>query len=357
MVYCWNITAIDTGPTLDISVGGDYYVEVTNTLLGCATTLETFSIQSTVSPSATLTPSKTAVCAGEQLSFVVSPTGDPNFSFEYLWDFGDGTSSIEKDPSHIFITANTYSVSVDVSYVGLANCGTSESVNIIVTDAVVPVINSSVDPICPGEESVLTVTGTYTTIDWNTSESGQSITIDNPDTYSITTMDANGCQGNADIIVGTKIIPNVTVFDLVTNEKDTAVNLGESIQMIAFGGDSYEWTPTDNLDNASISNPTTTPLSSIRYKVIGQSADLCTDSAFVNLRVIKGQINVVADNSFSPNGDSQFDTWFIGGIENYTECTIVVFDRRGRIVHEEEGYSNDWNGTSNGSELPAGTYF
>jgi gliding motility-associated-like protein len=71
-----------------------------------------------------------------------------------------------------------------------------------------------------------------------------------------------------------------------------------------------------------------------------------------------GEIDIAIPVLFSPNGDSNNDTWNITGSENYPDCTMSVFDGRGMRVYEKKGYPNPgWDGTSANKEVPAGTYF
>ncbi|MDQ3052166.1 MAG: gliding motility-associated C-terminal domain-containing protein [Bacteroidota bacterium] len=61
---------------------------------------------------------------------------------------------------------------------------------------------------------------------------------------------------------------------------------------------------------------------------------------------------------FTPNGDGKNDYFFVKGLDDYPENSIVVFNRWGNKVYEKGGYTNDWNGTNNsGDPLPDGTYF
>ncbi|MBK6775486.1 MAG: gliding motility-associated C-terminal domain-containing protein [Flavobacteriales bacterium] len=56
---------------------------------------------------------------------------------------------------------------------------------------------------------------------------------------------------------------------------------------------------------------------------------------------------------FSPNGDGTNDVLVIPGIEEYKDNSLIVFDRWGRKVYEQERYANDWEGKA----LPDDTYF
>ena len=62
---------------------------------------------------------------------------------------------------------------------------------------------------------------------------------------------------------------------------------------------------------------------------------------------------------FSPNGDGQNDVWQIGGIEDYPNATINVYNRWGQLVFNSNGnyFGNEWDGTHNGTPLPFAVYY
>ena len=66
---------------------------------------------------------------------------------------------------------------------------------------------------------------------------------------------------------------------------------------------------------------------------------------------------IYANNIISPNGDGKNDVWVVKDILSYPNNTVTVFDRAGRIVYSKHTYSNDWNGTFQGSPLAEGTYY
>ncbi len=68
----------------------------------------------------------------------------------------------------------------------------------------------------------------------------------------------------------------------------------------------------------------------------------------------------VFDNSnslFTPNGDGMNDFWYIPYIEEYGQVKAKVYNRYGKLVYETNAYENDWDGVSNGKELPEGSYY
>jgi gliding motility-associated-like protein len=62
-------------------------------------------------------------------------------------------------------------------------------------------------------------------------------------------------------------------------------------------------------------------------------------------------------NLFTPNGDGINDTWFIKDIGKYPESEVFVYNIYGKLVYTKKGYTNDWQGTYNGADLPDGTYY
>jgi gliding motility-associated-like protein len=67
-------------------------------------------------------------------------------------------------------------------------------------------------------------------------------------------------------------------------------------------------------------------------------------------------------DAFSPNGDGQFDQFFIARIHPDEQVKLEIYNRWGIVVYESSDYQNDWDGKGNagetdGNELSAGTYF
>ncbi|MFF5379727.1 gliding motility-associated C-terminal domain-containing protein [Pedobacter suwonensis] len=64
-------------------------------------------------------------------------------------------------------------------------------------------------------------------------------------------------------------------------------------------------------------------------------------------------IGLKIPNVFTPNGDGKNETFFIEGLDLYSENQLTVINRWGSTVYEKKGYLNDW--TADG--LTDGTYF
>ncbi|MFZ4456783.1 MAG: DUF7507 domain-containing protein [Bacteroidales bacterium] len=62
---------------------------------------------------------------------------------------------------------------------------------------------------------------------------------------------------------------------------------------------------------------------------------------------------LVIPNAFSPNGDGINDQFVIGGLANFDDAKLIVYNRWGNEVYKSETYRNDWNGYG----LNNGTYY
>ena len=62
-------------------------------------------------------------------------------------------------------------------------------------------------------------------------------------------------------------------------------------------------------------------------------------------------------NVLTPNGNGKNDALTIPCTQNFPNNELMVFNRWGDKVYSTVGYQNDWEGTYNGNDLPAGTYY
>ena len=69
------------------------------------------------------------------------------------------------------------------------------------------------------------------------------------------------------------------------------------------------------------------------------------------------ETGITIPGGLSPNNDNMNDTWVIGGLDQYPESKITVFNRWGQTVYEGEPNSAPWDGTSKSNALPVGDYY
>jgi large repetitive protein len=150
------------------------------------------------------------------------------------------------------------------------------------------------------------------------------------------------------------------ILDLpqVSAGRDTVVNLGQAVRLVATGASRYVWTPREGLDNDSIASPLASPSLNTTYIVRGTDASGCTSTDTVVVNVATELSNVLRlSEVITPNGDGLNDVLYIDGIEAFPENTLIVFNRWGQELLQRRNYRNDWDGTIEGRNLPTGTYF
>jgi gliding motility-associated-like protein len=354
--YAWERNGAPMGQTtnsINVSDEASYTVVVTNTALtDCFT--ETIPVATIVytTPVAAHTV-QSAACTGVNVPFTNQTTSDSRGTIAYSWNFGDATNSIEVSPAtKKYTNAGTFQTTVTASYTdasGLGCSDVSDQKPVVVTATVVPVI--SIDPpgtvsLCPDGTATLSVAGTFNSVSWSNSTTGNSTLVTGPAIYTVTTTDANNCPATDDFEITAKPVPIV-----IASAEPATIRQGETSQLTASGAVTYSWTPVESLSDPLIATPVATPIETTTYTVVGANAEGCTHSVDLIVTVSGVGSFPVA---FSPNGDTYDDTWDIGA-ENKADCTLSIFDGKGRRIYEGKG--KDWDGTYKNNTVPAGTYY
>ena len=62
---------------------------------------------------------------------------------------------------------------------------------------------------------------------------------------------------------------------------------------------------------------------------------------------------------FTPNNDTSNDTWNIRGVDSslFSESTIYIYDRYGKLLYSMTALDNGWDGTYNGEPMPSTDYW
>jgi gliding motility-associated-like protein len=137
-----------------------------------------------------------------------------------------------------------------------------------------------------------------------------------------------------------------------------SISLGYGSDLFVSGADivSYNWTPSTGLNSSTISSPTATPKTTTTYTV--EVTNRFGSKTKVAITVtVREDYNITPSNILSPNGDGENDGWVIENLAAYPNNKVTILDRTGKIIYTRINYTNDWNGTFNGVNLPEGTYF
>lgn len=179
------------------------------------------------------------------------------------------------------------------------------------------------------------------------------------DNITVTIRDDGGtAYGGVDTRQQTfRITVNSLPIVTITSNKGNTVSKGDLVQLTATGGTSYNWEPADNIisgQNSAVLQARV--LTNNTYTVTVGNAAGCSYSSSINIATV-ADFKVEATNIMTPNGDGKNDKWMIRNLDSYPDNEVKIFDRTGRIVYQRKNYSNDWDGTMNGSPLAEGTYY
>lgn len=209
--------------------------------------------------------SQLTFCKSGTVQFTDSSTASSGQIANYLWDFGDGTNSNLKNPNHTYSNIGVFSVRlIVISDVGCAD--TCYKTITILEGNNISMTNNLF--LCEGQGKTVTITSNSITTNWYPSTglscSNCSAPFVNPLTstnYTIIASNANGCIDTAYLVV--TVQPKLP--SSIDNQK--SICLGDSVQINAYGGTSYTWSPISYLSNSQISNPWVYPTSTTTYYV------------------------------------------------------------------------------------------
>jgi gliding motility-associated-like protein len=248
----WNlpgsdqITQAGSSSFATYSVPGMYMVEFVGGHAFCDDTLRQM-IQIDAAPAADFFLDSRGDCVPFSVDFTDNSLG-PVTNWE--WDFGDGNSSTDQNPSHNY---TVFQDSFVINLVVSTSAGCADSTNLTIFAGQGVAFNLSPDTsICQGEAVQLNVNfiddPTGTTYSWipdpTLSCTDCMATIVSPTvttTYTFMVDDGMGCSGSQSVTVNVIPIPVISLTD------DTDLCLGDSLLLSANGGDdlsSYIWDST-----------------------------------------------------------------------------------------------------------------
>jgi len=203
----WNFgngnTSTQQNPTITYTAANTYTVNLVVTSASTCTASITNTV--VVNPQPVASFSATTVCLGNPTSFSnLSTGGGTNWS----WNFGDGNSSTQQNPSNTYTAAGTYTATL-ISTANPGGC--NSSISKIITVNPQPIASFSASTVCLGNPTQFSdlSTGGGTSWNWNfgdgnsSSQQSPSHTYSLSGTYSVTlnTSASGGCNDIITLVV------------------------------------------------------------------------------------------------------------------------------------------------------------
>ncbi|NQY11745.1 MAG: DUF2341 domain-containing protein [Flavobacteriales bacterium] len=299
------------------------------------------------------------VCDGYESEFVNVSTIETGSIVSTTWDFGDGNNSIVNSPAHQFFNIGDYEVNLQV----VSNNGCADDTTISTTVQEIPVANFSAEGVCfetatsfINKSSIANGTLTYY---WDLGNGTDISAALNPELeYALPGVYAVKLIATSNIGCIDSVSNGIVVFSIPVVDAgiDTAMSMGETINLYATGGENFIWTPASTLDNSLAQSPETFTEESQLYTVVVTDEFGCQNQDDVMVTV-RDDFNVTVSNVLTPNGNGENDYWVVENLASYSNNVVTVYNRLGKPVFHQENYQNDWEGLSGTDILPDGTYY
>lgn len=366
-------TSTELVPEYTYTTEGTFTVTATVTAPnGCPADASNAQVQTTGIPDNGFTVSNSDICEGDP--FVVMPNNTDQ-SLQYMWDFGDGTTSTDRIPDPIEYTIeDLYDISLIVSDGICASEPEIATVQFVLPPAAFTIRPSRFLACTPADitfENTLTQSNVFE-ITWDFGDGETSTEISPTHTYrdggdvtamfTLTTTTGQVCREeffdftfvdgpNAAFTATPNPVPNPTQAVLFNNES-TPPNA------------TFDWDFGDGNGSSTV-NPTHTYNQPGAFNVeliartLTGSEDIgtCIDTAFVQVFVESDGMPIYP-NAFRPLGNDNTEFRGVSIFTSFSEYELTIWDRYGQLIFVTNDFEEGWNGRKNnsGNVLPQGVY-
>ena len=171
-------------------------------------------------------------------------------------------------------------------------------------------------------------------------------------TYTALVTDQIGCTYAETFDIGIDFVTDMELSTLTSPV--TCWNAADGTATVSVNGGEAPFTFAWS-DPFAQTTSTAVGLTEDTYTVVVTDALGCRRSASQQVDAIEGCL-FIAD-ALTPNDDGKNDDWVVGGLEDFPESQVLVFNRWGQKVFETEGGMERWDGRFNGARLPIADYY
>lgn len=325
-----------------------YHVELNND--GC---VNTDSVTVNVVDHVTLaTPNDTVICSGDTIRLNIISD-----ALQYSWSPSEQLiNASEKNPQAITGTTTGYHVTAIIG-----SCSAEANIQVTTVPYPLAVVGNDTS-ICHQSAAQLHAFTDGSSFTWTPPTSLQNGNTLNPlawlsktTSYIFTAYDTKGCPKPGKDTVTITVLPDIIPFA----GRDTAVVIGQPLQLHATGGTGYQWLPATGLSATNIANPIASyhqPSEGIYYKVLVYNEAGCADSAGFTVKVFTTLPSVFVPTAFTPNRDGLNDVLKPLAVGMQHMEFFNIYNRWGELVFTTKTSGKGWDGTIAGKPQNAGVY-
>lgn len=286
------------------------------------------------------------LCRNEEL-FLVDQSINAD---SYNWEFQNGETSTDSDPSTTYLDAGIYTIKQTVENLTWG-CVDSAFVNIEIKDLPEPIIQLSADTICLGDDLDLLITNynDSSSYSWEpsviTAGTGGAASSSPTENMSIYLAETTffGCLSDAETLV-------TVIQPYLYNDWDTTIQEGATavLPVVLDSGYTFSLTPFDGLSCIDCSYPEVSPLEDVSYNLNVQDYFGCWNDNYTLTVFVIPPPFVSMPETFTPNGDGVNDIVYVQGLNIAELLEFNVFNRWGELIFSTTNLSEGWDGKFNG---------
>ncbi len=312
-------------------------------------------------------------CSGDSTGFKNTSKVSNGAIESTIWNFGNGSISIEEHPFEVYDSAGVYTVQLKA----ISNKGCEDQVEKEVTIPETPIVDFTLEPIegCAPlsvfSENLSDITSGGLTYEWYLNDSlvsnemSPKIVIDNDTVIptfhriALRAVSELGCDASIEFASSITVLPRPTAsFRMRQQEVNKFDPIVDFINSSA-NGIRWYWDFGDG-NNSDDFAPSHTYVNSGKYPVyqVAWNTFNCPDTAFSpswgdyfrstkdkTWRLNVDPLSVLyIPNGFTPNGDGINDQWSVEGFNEGRAFELEVYNRWGELMFESSRMDAEWNG-------------
>jgi gliding motility-associated-like protein len=163
--------------------------------------------------------------------------------------------------------------------------------------------------------------------------------------YNTLLTNAAGCDSAVTLFLSVNPLPQKPALG-----SDTLICPGDKLILNPGSYDNYLWQNSSTFSTFEVTEAG-------NYSVVVGNSTGCKNSDNITVRLLSNCDDIYFPNAFSPNGDRYNDDFGAMGnlflVKNYS---LFVFNRFGKIIFTTNNPYHKWDGLTNGTTAPLGTY-
>ena len=363
--WAWNfgdtLTSNIQNPTHNFANSGNYTVSLTvQNSQGCNAS---YNQSVEVHPKPISDFNYTYNCSNGLVSFTDASVSQGNPISSWNWDFNDGGTSTEENPTYTF--ANNGSQTVTLISGSSLNCADTVSLQVYLQSITADfnfVNKCAYDSINFNDLS--NANGdTITQYNWSFGDGAFSTDTNPSHLYGISNnyevilviQSNSGCSDTINKFVDVYPVPTAG-FDYYSDE----YIVGNTIEFTDLSSDAenWQWAFGDGI-TSSVQNPQHIYNTEGNYTVIQAVSNSynCVDTAItdINIKSADQILPPKLPTAFSPNGDNNNDIFYPRG-GPFKTMEFRVYNSWGQMIYETTKLDEGWDGTFDGVDQPVGVY-